>query len=55
MAFTEVNIVDDVATQKISGAELSRIPFKTGGDGEDIFSDSWNHDVRSGQREREGM
>ena len=55
MAFTEVDIIDDVATQKIGGAELSGVPFKTTGDGEDVFSNSRNHDVRSGQRKREGM
>ena len=55
MAFTEVDIIDDVATQKIGGAELSRVPFKAGGDGEDVFSNSRNHDMRSGQRKREGM
>jgi hypothetical protein len=55
VTLAEVNIIDDVATQKIGGAELSGIPFKAGRDGEDVFSNSGNHDVRSGQREREGM
>jgi hypothetical protein len=55
VAFAEVNIVDNVATQKIGGAELSGVPFKAGGDGEYVFSNSRNHDVRSGQRKREWM
>ncbi len=55
VAFAEVDIIDDMAAQKIGGTELSRVPFKTGGDGEDVFSDSRNHDMRSGQRKRERM
>jgi hypothetical protein len=39
MLFAQIDIIDDVTSEKVRGAELGRVPFEVGGDGEDIFSD----------------
>ncbi len=48
MLFAQIDIIDDVTSEKVRGAELGRVPFEVGGDGEDIFSDWRNQDVRAG-------
>jgi hypothetical protein len=39
MLFAQIDIIDDVTSEMVSGTELGRVPFEAGGDGEGIFSD----------------
>ncbi len=39
MSFAQIDVIDDVTSEKVRGTELGGVPFETRGDGEDIFSD----------------
>jgi hypothetical protein len=39
MSFAQIDVIDDVTSEKVRGTELGGVPFEARGDGEDIFSD----------------